>query len=193
MLEAVVDDFYERAGSLFVDAYDAFYSSSDPQLANLVAFYERLAHKLGGHALEIACGTGRITLPLAQSGIDVVGVDKSEAMLAIAARKLTMLPAAVQHRTTFLRQDMTALSLDQRFGLVFVPARSFQHVLTVERQRKSLEAFRHHLEPAGRLVLQLFDPRLDFLIDANTTMQGLCGTHPESGQRYSGEVLRTTL
>src|SRR5262245_51269761 len=106
ILEVVVDEFYEQAGSLFVEAYDAFYSSAAPQLGDIVAFYERLARKLGGSALEVACGTGRITLPLAQEGLNVVGVDRSEAMLAIARRKLAALPAAVQERTTLLKQDM---------------------------------------------------------------------------------------
>jgi ubiquinone/menaquinone biosynthesis C-methylase UbiE len=188
-----VDKFYGTAASLFVEAYDAFYSSADPQLGRMVRFYERLARKLGGPVLEVACGTGRIALPLAQAGLNVVGIDSSEAMLAIARRKLATLPAAVQQRIILINQDMSALDLDQRFGLVFVPARSFQHLLTIEPQRKSLQAFRRHLQPAGRLVLHLFDPRLDLLTDANTTMPGLSGTHPETRRRYVGEVLRTTL
>lgn len=188
-----MDEFYGKAASLFVEAYDAFYSSADPQLGRMVGFYERLARKLGGPVLEVACGTGRIALPLAQAGLNVVGIDSSEAMLAIARRKLAMLPAAAQQRIIVINQDMSALDLDQHFGLVFVPARSFQHLLTIELQRKSLQAFRRHLQPTGRLVLHLFDPRLDLLTDANTTMPGLSGTHPETGRRYVGEVLRTTL
>ena len=108
ILEVIVDEFYEQAGSLFVEAYDAFYSSAAPQLRDIVDFYERLARKLGGPALEVACGTGRITLPLAQGGLNIAGVDSSEAMLAIARHKLTALPAAVQERTTLLKQDMSA-------------------------------------------------------------------------------------
>jgi hypothetical protein len=45
------------------------------------------------------------------------------------------------------KQDMSALNLDRRFGFVFVPARSFQHLLTIDLQRKSLEAIRRHLRP----------------------------------------------
>ena len=56
--------FYEQAGSIFVDAYDAFYSSSAPQIAGDLAFYERVAHEVGGPVLELACGTGRIAVPL---------------------------------------------------------------------------------------------------------------------------------
>jgi ubiquinone/menaquinone biosynthesis C-methylase UbiE len=68
-LEAVVDQFYKEASSLFVDAYDAFYSSPAPQIAGDVAFYERVAREAGGPVLELACGTGRIALPLAKAGL----------------------------------------------------------------------------------------------------------------------------
>jgi hypothetical protein len=52
-----VGQFYEKAGSLFVEAYDAFYTSSGPQIAEDVAFYERVARGIGGPVLELACGT----------------------------------------------------------------------------------------------------------------------------------------
>jgi ubiquinone/menaquinone biosynthesis C-methylase UbiE len=66
-----VDRFYEKAGSLFVEAYDAFYSSSGAHIAGDVAFYERVAREAGGRVLELACGTGRIALPLAKAGFHV--------------------------------------------------------------------------------------------------------------------------
>jgi hypothetical protein len=88
---------------------------------------------------------------------------------------------------------MSALDLGRRFGFVFVPFRSFQHLLTVDLQRKSLEAIRRHLEPTGRLALHLFDPRLDWLTDAHITLPGHSGTHPETGRRYVGEILRTNF
>jgi SAM-dependent methyltransferase len=90
-------DFYDEGGSLFVEAYDAFYSSADPQLERVVAFYERLAREVGGPVLELACGTGRIAIPLAKARLHVTGVDLSEAMLAIARRKLAGLPAIRRH------------------------------------------------------------------------------------------------
>jgi ubiquinone/menaquinone biosynthesis C-methylase UbiE len=191
LLEASVDQFYEKAGSLFVEAYDAFYARSRPQIAGDVAFYERLARGGGGAVLEIGCGTGRITVPLAQAGLEVTGIDLSEAMLAIARRKFAALPTSVQAHVNLINQDMTALNLGKCFNLVFVPFRSFQHVLTIDLQRKALKAIRRHLEPTGRLALHLFDPRLDFLCDANNPPPGLSGTHPETGRRYVGEILQT--
>jgi hypothetical protein len=74
-----------------------------------------------------------------------------------------------------------------------VPARSFQHLLTVDLQRTALAAFRKHLEPSGRPVLQLFDPRFDLLVDAQVKLSPVTGIHPETGRRYMGEVLRAEL
>jgi SAM-dependent methyltransferase len=134
VLEAVVDQFYETAGSLFVEAYDAFYDSSWPGAGGDVPLYERIAREAGGPILELACGTGRIALPLAKAGLHVTGVDRSEAMLSIARRKLGVLPASVRERLTLVNQDMAALNSDRRFGFVFVPFHSFQHLSTIDLQ-----------------------------------------------------------
>jgi ubiquinone/menaquinone biosynthesis C-methylase UbiE len=158
-----------------------------------LAFYQRIAGEVGGPILELACGTGRIALPLGKAGLHVTGVDRSEAMLTIARCKLAALPASVQACVTLVNQDMSALNLGRRFGFVFVPFRSFQALLTIDLQRKSLEAIRRHLEPTGRLALHLFDPRLDLLIDASIRLPGLSGTHPETRRRYVGEILRSNL
>jgi SAM-dependent methyltransferase len=185
--ERVVDRFYEESGSLFVEAYDAFYSASAPQIIGDVAFYERAAREVGGPVLELACGTGRVALPLAKAGLQVTGVDRSEAMLTIARRKLAALPASVRERLSLVNQDMSALNLDRDFGLILVPFRSFQSLLTIDLQRRSLEAIRPHMAPTGRLILHLFDPRLDWLIDPKAIRPKLSGTHPETGRRYVGE------
>jgi len=190
-LEANVDRFYEDATSLFVEAYDAFYSSGGSQIAGDVDFYGCIARETGGPVLELACGTGRIALALAEAGVDVTGVDHSDGMLMTARRKVAELPAGVRDRLSLVNQDMSELDLGRRFGFIFVPFRSFQHLLTVDLQRKSLEAIRRHLESNGRLALHLFDPRLDLLIAADTPPSALSGIHPVTGHRYIGEVLRT--
>ena len=73
-----MDQFYEKPDSLFVEAYDAFYSSSGLQIAGDLAFYQRIAREVGGPVLELACGTARIALPLGKAGLHVTGVDRSE-------------------------------------------------------------------------------------------------------------------
>jgi ubiquinone/menaquinone biosynthesis C-methylase UbiE len=186
-----VSSFYDGSGSIFVEAYDAFYTADPPpMIAGDVAFYERLAREAGGPVLELACGTGRVALPLAEAGLDVTGVDDADAMLAIAQRKADAAPAALRDRLTLVNGDMTALDLGRKFGLVFVAFRSFQLLPTVEQQRQALQAMRRHLRPGGRLALHLFDPRLELLIGDGGAGRVMAGTHPVTGRRYAGEVLR---
>ena len=185
-----VDQFYEGADSLFVRSYDVF-CREPPQVAGDVAFYARLAREAGGRVLEVACGTGRIAVVLAERGFDVTGVDVSEGMLTMARRKAAQCPAAVRDRLTFAVQDMTCLDLPGRFGLVFVPFRSFQHLLTVDLQRKALNAMARHLEAGGLLALHLFDPRLDLLLDASPPPPEISAIDPSTGHRFVAEVLRT--
>ena len=90
-----------------------------------------------------------------------------------------------------MHQDITQLDLPGRFGLIFVPFRSFQHLLTVELQRKALSAAARHLEPNGRLALNLFDPRLDLLLDTSPPPPEISAVDPETGHRFVAEIVRT--
>lgn len=179
-----MERFYEGADSLFVRAYDAFYHEAPPQMAGDVAFYRQLAQRTGGPVLELACGTGRIAVPLVESGLDVTGVDVSDGMLAIIRRKVAARPV------TLIAQDMSTLQLDRQFGCIIVAFRSFQHLLTTELQRQTLAAIRSHLAPNGRVALNLFDPRLDLLIDETPRQPALRGTDPVTGHTFTGELLK---
>jgi SAM-dependent methyltransferase len=126
-----------------------------------VAFYLRHARRARGPILELACGTGRVAFPLAAAGLDVTGLDASVAMLRVARRKLRADP---RPNLRFLRGDMRRFALPRRFALVLIPFRAFQHLLTVRDQRACLACVRRHLRPGGRLIIDLFDPRLEFLL-----------------------------
>ena len=81
--------FYARA-SLNVETYDVRHprTMDGTPVAGDVAFYRRLAESAGGPVLELACGTGRVAIALAEAGNDVVGLDLSEPMLRVAERAL---------------------------------------------------------------------------------------------------------
>src|SRR5688572_27712712 len=145
--------YYARG--LGVTMYDLFVGGGP--LAGDVEFYLDCAQRYGGPILELGVGTGRILVPLAEAGYDVVGLDLSPAMLEIAAAKLRERPEAAE-RVRLLEGDMTNFDLGQRFALVLIPARSFQHVTTPEGQRATLRCIRRHLVMGGHLILDLFDP-----------------------------------
>jgi SAM-dependent methyltransferase len=155
---------YERDG-LSVELYDLTTEDAVAgcSVAGDVAFYVELARGCGGPALEVACGTGRVAWEIARAGVDVVGFDLSRAMLACAEAKRASMPGDVARRATFFHADMTAFDAGLRFPLVVVPFRAFQVLLTTEAQRRALACMREHMTDDGRLVIDVFDPRLEFL------------------------------
>ena len=128
-------------------------------------FFRNLAARTGGPVLEVGCGTGRVLLPLAQSGIRLTGVDISPAMLARARAKLAA--AGLLDRVNLVESDAAVMSLDTRFRLAFVALNSFMHFTTPDMQRRVLERIKAHLHPGALLALDLFNPHPDLLDDAD--------------------------
>ncbi|MHC4817045.1 MAG: class I SAM-dependent DNA methyltransferase [Planctomycetota bacterium] len=151
--------FFSRDG-LLVEMYDP----SFPEIGD-VPFYTDLAGQTGGPVLELGSGTGRVVWPLAEAGLDVVGLDLSAPMLKLAEAKRAGHPEAVASRVRFETGDMARFELPERFRLVYSACRAFQALLTPEDQRACLECVHRHLEPGGLLILTLFDPRLDRCVD----------------------------
>ena len=141
-----------------------------------VRFYVEEARRELGPVLEAGCGTGRITVPMAEAGVRAVGLDRSPHMLAVAEAKRRARPADVRARCTFVRADLRRFAFRRPFAQVFLPFRVFQALLTVEDQLAALSAIRAALRPGGRLVFNVFDPRVDLLADVN----------PPGGVRESG-------
>jgi SAM-dependent methyltransferase len=130
-----------------------------------VAFWTAAALESGGPVLEIGCGTGRVLVPTARAGIEILGIDLSQSMLAVCRQKLAQEPAEVQARVTLAAADMRDFQLSRQFALATMPFRPFQHLITVEEQIACLEAIRRHLRPGGKLILDLFNPSLPALAD----------------------------
>jgi SAM-dependent methyltransferase len=185
----VTTHFYDQAG-LHVGAYDALYPHVPG--GDDLTFISAMARDAGGPILELACGTGRLTVPLADAGFEIVGVDRSAAMLDIARAKAAGLGDATRDRIRFVEADMTHFDLPERFGLVFVVARGFMLLLDMEAQFAALAAARQHLRPGGRLVIDLFDPRLDLLLPGPQSASRLqTGRLPSGNVVEAGPVART--
>lgn len=134
--------------------YDAVYADSDD-----IAFWLAVTPAVTeGPVLELGCGTGRVLLPLARAGHEVVGIDLAPHMLARARTKLEAEPGAVRDRVTIRLADMTAFDLGRRFAQVYCAFGTFHYLDTVEKQLSCLERCREHLLPGGTLVLDLINP-----------------------------------
>jgi SAM-dependent methyltransferase len=155
--------------TLHVRSYDTMNSGERPVVRGDASFYLGLARRVGGEVLEIGVGTGRVALQMAAAGVSITGLDASPDMLALAAAKAAR--EGVTERIRLVCADMRAFELGRgqfglidQFGLIIVPFRAFQLLLTPEDQLIALVCFRRHLRPGGLLALHLFDPDLQFLL-----------------------------
>ena len=139
--------------------YDPIARIYDPWSASVVediAFYVEEALGCDGPVVELAVGSCRIAVPIAQAGRAVIGVDLSEGMLAVA-RAL-----AEEHGVSTLVDlrvgDLREPPVDERVPLVICPFRSLLHMADEEQKLRALRAARELLEPGGRLVFDVFAP-----------------------------------
>jgi SAM-dependent methyltransferase len=142
-----------------------------------VAFFVDAAVRAGSPVLEIGCGTGRVLIPTARAGIEIVGLDLSPHMLAVCRRRLREEPQDVQRRVRLVEADMRSFDLGQAFTLATVPFRPFQHLLTVDDQLACLHAIGRHLMDGGALILDLFNPWLEAIVKQEVGVEW--GDEPE--------------
>jgi SAM-dependent methyltransferase len=132
-----------------------------------IDFYIQQAQKSGGPVLELGCGTGRVLLPIARSGIEIVGMDVSRGMLEVCRKRLAAEAEDVQQRVEILEGDMRDFDLGRQFQLITIPFRPFQHLATVDEQMSCLRSIHRHLADEGGFVLDIFNPWLEALTRDN--------------------------
>jgi SAM-dependent methyltransferase len=128
-----------------------------------VAFYSALAQEAGGAVLELACGTGRVTIPIAQLGFPVTGLDIVPGMLAQAQRKSVGMPVR------WVEGDARTFALGEHFRLIFLTGNAFQALVTNAEQAAVLRRVHAHLDDAGLFAFETRNP----LIPNATTRAGL--------------------
>jgi SAM-dependent methyltransferase len=129
--------------------YDLEYGAYEPE----GPFYETVAARTGGPILDVACGTGRIAIPLARKGYAVTGIDLTPAMLAHARRKSDGL--AIDWHLA----DCRSFALDRRFALAVMSGNAFQACLADADQAALFAAVHRHLAPGGHFAFETRNPR----------------------------------
>lgn len=133
--------------------YDVFVFDGDLPL------YLELAREQGQRVLEVACGSGRVLVPMALAGLEVVGVDASPHMLALARAKLDAQPSVATGAARLVQADMRDFQLDARdFDLAIVAVKSFAYLTDHLDQLRCLETIRAHLRPGGLLAIDFLHP-----------------------------------
>jgi SAM-dependent methyltransferase len=134
--------------------YDALKAQND------IPFYLNQAQTASGPVLEIGCGTGRVTIPLAAAGVDIIGLDVSGSMLEEAERKADEQGL----KLTWVEADGRSFDLGRSFALIIMPFNTLQFFRDAASLEQIFNRVRTHLRPDGRFVFDVFNPQVAFLV-----------------------------
>lgn len=138
----------------------ALYDATNGLGKSELDFFSEVARKTGGPVLDVACGTGRMTIPLAEQGYDMTGVDITPEMLATAKEKAGQHGLAIQ----WIEADVKQLQLDRKYRMIFTTGNAFQAFLTRETQEGLLQFIHRHLASDGVFAFETRNPVLSRLL-----------------------------
>lgn len=130
------------------------YDAQQKNFAPDIPFYLEQSVNYGDPILELACGTGRVSIPIAKSGFDVTGIDISSGMLNSAAVDAAEAGAKIN----FIKGDIRNFEIDIKFALIIFPFNSIAHLLDLESVSGCFLSVKKHLLPNGRFVFDFMNP-----------------------------------
>ncbi|WP_313804991.1 class I SAM-dependent methyltransferase [Cytobacillus sp.] len=140
------------------------YDSENEMYKEDIPFLMKWAAKTDGIIIDLACGTGRVTIPLANKGYKLIGVDIHKGMLAEAKRKAENLHLPIE----WIEQDCTNLHLNIKSNLIYTVGNSFQHFLSNKEQDGLLESVNRHLKLGGIFIFGTRFPSVEELLQPST-------------------------
>lgn len=126
---------------------------------DVFSFFHNAVQQYGQPVLELASGSGNILIPLAESGIDITGIDLSDSMLTACRRKA----AERNLKVKIEKGDMRKFDLGRKFPLIYIAGNSLQHLNTIGEISECFANVQRHLEPGGRLLVEVFNPYIPLL------------------------------
>jgi cyclopropane fatty-acyl-phospholipid synthase-like methyltransferase len=164
------------------DLIAPFYDLEHAHFDEDVNLYINFAELCSGPLLELACGSGRLLVPLARQGYGLTGVDSSRSMLNQARHALEQ--AGVAEQCTLIQENMSAVQLGQKFRMAFIALGSFGHVCTRQEQRQTLAVVHDHVTVGGRFILDISNADVRY-------MEQLSGQvlHQGTWKREDGSLL----
>ncbi|WP_455640516.1 class I SAM-dependent methyltransferase [Parabacteroides sp.] len=148
-----------KVGDLVYDAN--FYDGLNIFLSDLQFYKKWLPQNKDAKILELCCGTGRLTLPIAKDGYNISGVDYTSSMLERAKVKASEVGLDIN----FIEADIRTLNLQEKFDLIFIPFNSIHHLYKNEDLFKSLKVVENHLKENGLFLLDCFNPNIQYIVE----------------------------
>lgn len=148
-----------KVGDLIYDAniYDGMNTHIDD-----LQFYKRwLPQNKDARILELCCGTGRLTIPIAKDGYDISGVDLTPTMLEQAKVKASKAGLEIE----FIEADIRTLDLPGKYDLIFIPFNSIHHLYQNKDLFKAFNVVKKHLKAGGLFLLDCFHPNIQYIVE----------------------------
>lgn len=151
------DQSQYKVGSLIYDVN--IYDGQNTSMVDL-KFYKRwLPQQKNARILELCCGTGRLTLPIARDGYDITGIDITSSMLKQARQKAT----AEGLDIPFIKADMRYFNLQETYDLIFIPFNSIHHLYKNDDIFKMFKTVKKHLKEDGFFIIDCFNPNIELI------------------------------
>ena len=173
-----------KVGDLIYDAdiYDGMNTRMDD-----LRFYRRwLPQNKNARILELCCGTGRLTIPIAKEGYDITGVDFTPSMLQQAKAKASEAGLEIG----FIEADIRTLDLQEKYDLVFIPFNSIHHLYRNEDLFQAFAVVKNHLKEGGLFLMDCFNPDIRYITEAEKGQQEIAAYTTGSGREV---VVKETM
>ena len=165
-----------KVGDLIYDAN--IYDGINTNLADL-QFYKRwLPKNKNANVLQLCCGTGRLTLPIAKDGYDISGVDYTSSMLEQAKEKASKRGLKVK----FIEANIRTLDLPEKYDFIFITFNSIHHLYKNEDLFKAFNVVKNHLKEGGLFLLDCFNPNIQFIVEGEKEQKEIAEYKTKDGR-----------
>lgn len=166
-----------KVGDLIYDA--DLYDGLNISLSDLEFYKKWLPRNKDAKILELCCGTGRLTIPIAKDGYNISGVDYTPSMLERAKAKASQCKLKIN----FIEADIRTLNLQEKFDLIFLPFNSIHHLYKNDDLFEALKVVRNHLKETGLFLLDCFNPNMQYIVEGKGLQQVIAEYTTNKGRK----------
>jgi SAM-dependent methyltransferase len=149
-----------KVGDLIYDAN--VYDGMNTDLTDLEFYQNWLPKQKNARILELCCGTGRLTIPIAKDGYKISGVDITSSMLEQAKIKASEAGLEID----FIQADIRNLDLREKYDLIFIPFNSIHHLYQNKDLFQALDVVKNHLKEKGLFLFDCYNPNIQYIVES---------------------------
>lgn len=168
-----------KVGDLIYDAN--VYDGMNTDLTDLAFYLKWLPKNKGARILELCCGTGRLTIPIAKEGYNINGVDITSSMLKQAKAKALENDLEID----FIQADIRTLDLPKKYDLIFIPFNSIHHLYQNEDIFRAFNVVKNHLKENGLFLLDCYNPNIQYIVDGEKEQKEIAKYVTNDGRKVS--------